>query len=94
MRPPAHSTSSVWVSCRSGRWTSSPKRAARWKLSGNLLGPDSTLFALDRSGTSFAWGAGIQAHWGPLGGRLEYEHFNMPYTDGARLFTAAVTFTF
>lgn len=67
---------------------------ARWSLSGNLQGPNSTLFALDRSGTSFAWGAGIQAHWGPLGGRLEYEHFNMPYTDGARLFTAAVTFTF
>lgn len=67
---------------------------ARWTLSGDLQGPDSTLFALDRSGTSFAWGAGIQAHWGPLGGRLEYEHFNMPYTDGARLFTAAVTFTF
>ena len=67
---------------------------ARWSLSGDLEGPGSTLFALDRSGTSFAWGAGIQAHWGPLGGRLEYEHFNMPYTDGARLFTAAVTFTF
>ena len=30
----------------------------------------------------------------PLGARLEYEHFQMPYTDGARLFTAAVTFTF
>ena len=68
---------------------------ARWKLTGNLQSPKTvTLFALDRSGTSFAWGAGIQAHWGPLGGRLEYEHLQMPYTDGARLFTAAVTFTF
>ncbi|HEX8754918.1 MAG TPA: hypothetical protein VF745_01155 [Steroidobacteraceae bacterium] len=67
---------------------------ARWTLSGNLQGPNSSLFALDRSGTSFVWGAGIQAHWGPLGARLEYEHFQMPYTDGARLYTAAVTFTF
>jgi len=67
---------------------------ARWTLSGNLQGPNNTLFALDRNGTSFAWGAGIQAHWGPLGARLEYEHFQMPYTDGARLYTAAVTFTF
>jgi hypothetical protein len=67
---------------------------ARWTLSGNLQGPNSTLFALDRSGTSFVWGAGIQAHWGPVGARLEYEHFKMPYTDGARLYTAAVTFTF
>ncbi|HUN72791.1 MAG TPA: hypothetical protein VMU52_10795 [Steroidobacteraceae bacterium] len=67
---------------------------ARWTLSGGLQGPDSTLFALNRTGTSFAWGAGVQAHWGPLGGRLEYEHFQMPYSDGARLFSADVTFTF
>ncbi|HXS20654.1 MAG TPA: hypothetical protein VN735_05445 [Steroidobacteraceae bacterium] len=67
---------------------------ARWTLSGNLQGPNSTLFSLDRNGTSFVWGAGIQAHWGPVGARLEYEHFQMPYTDGARLFSADVTFTF
>lgn len=67
---------------------------ARWTLSGDTQGPNSTVFALNRNGTSFAWGAGIQAHWGPLGGRLEYEHFQMPYTDGARLFSADVTFTF
>jgi hypothetical protein len=67
---------------------------ARWRLSGSLPGPNSSLFALNRTGTSFAWGAGVQTHWGPIGGRLEYEHFQMPYTDGARLFTAAVTFTF
>lgn len=67
---------------------------ARWTLSGDTQGPNSSLFELNRSGTNFVWGAGIQAHWGPLGGRLEYEHFQMPYTDGARLFSADVTFTF
>lgn len=67
---------------------------ARWMLSGELQGPNSSLFRLDRKGTSFVWGAGIQTHWGPVGARLEYEHFQMPYTGGARLFTAAVTFTF
>jgi hypothetical protein len=67
---------------------------ARWTLSGDLQGPDSTLFALDRSGTSFAWGAGAQAHYGGVGLRLEYEHFQMPDTDGARLYTVAVMFTF
>ncbi|MDE2262871.1 MAG: hypothetical protein KGL45_10135 [Gammaproteobacteria bacterium] len=67
---------------------------ARWTLSGNPQGPNSTLFSLNRSGTSFVWGAGAQAHWGPLGARLEYEHFQMPYTDGARLYSADVTFTF
>jgi hypothetical protein len=67
---------------------------ARWTLSTDAQGPNSTLFALNRSGTSFVWGAGVQAHWGPIGGRLEYEHFQMPYTDGARLFSGDVTFTF
>ena len=67
---------------------------ARWTLSGNLAGPGSTLVALDSSGTSFAWGAGGQLHWGPVGLRLEYEHFQMPGTDGARLYSASFIFTF
>lgn len=67
---------------------------ARWTLSNNLPGPNSSLLRLDRSGTSFVWGAGIQAHWGPIGARLEYEHFQMPDTGGARLYSADVTFTF
>lgn len=67
---------------------------ARWTLSGNLQGPNSTLFALDRNGTSFAWGAGLQARLSSLGARLEYEHFEMPDTDGARLFSASLIFTF
>jgi hypothetical protein len=67
---------------------------ARWTLSADTPGPNNTLFALNRSGTSFLWGAGVQGHWGPLGARLEYEHFQMPYTDGARLFSADATFTF
>ncbi|HVS76110.1 MAG TPA: hypothetical protein VHE11_04190 [Steroidobacteraceae bacterium] len=77
-----------------GEPSASAARGARWKLSGDLQGPNNSLFALDRNGTSFAWGAGLQAHWGPIGGRLEYEHFQMPDTDGTRLYTAAITFTF
>jgi hypothetical protein len=67
---------------------------ARWSLSDNLQGPGGTLFALDRSGTSFAWGAGGQLHYGPVGVRLEYEHFQMPDTDGARLYSVSLIFTF
>ncbi len=66
---------------------------ARWRLSRSLNQND-YLTRLDRNGTSFAWGAGAQAHFGPLGLRLEYEHFQMPTTDGARLYSADVTFTF
>jgi hypothetical protein len=67
---------------------------ARWQLSGNFLGQNNSLFELDRNGVNFAWGGGIQAHYGPLGVRFEYEHFQMPDTDGARLYTVGVTFTF
>lgn len=67
---------------------------ARWKLSGSFLGPSPSLFALDKNGVNFAWGAGIQAHYGPIGVRFEYEHFQMPDTDGARLYTIGATFTF
>ena|GEM_PF-291697 len=67
---------------------------ARWELSGNVQGPNGSLFSLDTNGVNFAWGGGIQGHYGPLGVRFEYEHFQMPDTDGARLYTAAVTFTF
>lgn len=67
---------------------------ARWELSGDLQGPGSSLLALDRTGVNFVWGVGAQAHYGPIGARFEYEHFQMPDTDGARLYTVAVTFTF
>lgn len=67
---------------------------ARWELSGSFLGPNNSLFDLDTHGVNFAWGTGIQGHYGPIGLRLEYEHFQIPNTGGAKLYTAAVTFTF
>jgi OmpA-OmpF porin, OOP family len=67
---------------------------ARWQLSSSFSGDSGTLFALDSNGTSFAWGAGAQGNVGPVGLRLEYTHFQMPDTGGAKLYTAAVVFTF
>jgi len=55
--------------------------AARWNFNGHT---DSSLFAIDDHGTNFAWGGGAQAHWGPLGLRLEYEQFDVPNTDGVK----------
>jgi len=63
---------------------------ARWQLSGNPR-PNSSLFRLSDNGTEFAWGAGAQAHFGKIAGRLEYERFNLPNTDGARVYTLGVT---
>jgi hypothetical protein len=50
----------------------------------------SPLLAFSNRGTAFAWGVGAQAHIGKIGGRLEFESFNIPNTDGARVFALAV----
>ena len=61
---------------------------ARWQLSGATTNP--ALFAVSDRGTELAWGAGAQLHFGNLGGRLEYERFNMNNTDGVKVYTLAV----
>ncbi len=65
---------------------------ARWKLDGTSgsVAPAGNLFAFSRQGTEFAWGLGAQAHIGNIGGRLEYENFNIPNTSGAKVFSLAV----
>jgi hypothetical protein len=51
--------------------------------------PPGNFFAFSNQGTEFAWGLGAQAHIGNIGGRLEYEDFNIPNTNGAKVFTLA-----
>jgi hypothetical protein len=63
---------------------------ARWSLSGSSSVPSGSLFSFSNHGTEFAWGAGAQAHIGNIGGRLEYERFNVPNTDGARVISLEV----
>ena len=53
---------------------------ARWKLDGSA--PSASF---STSGTEFAWGVGTQAHLGNFGARLEYEHFDIPGTSGAKI---------
>jgi hypothetical protein len=62
---------------------------ARWKLSGSS-GSTGNFFAFSNQGTEFAWGLGAQVHIGNIGGRLEYENFNIPNTNGAKVFSLAV----
>ena len=63
---------------------------ARWETSGSATG----LFDFDDHGTEFAYGAGVQVHWGSLAARLEYEQFDVENTDGVELLTLGATWTF
>jgi hypothetical protein len=64
----------------------------RWQLSGSSASPG--LFQFSENGTRLAWGVGAQAHFGNLIGRLEYEHLNMANTDGARVVSLDVAYSF
>lgn len=65
---------------------------ARWESSARASGI--ALDRLDDSGTEFAWGVGVQARLGSLAARLEYERFDVADTDGAKLLTLGLTWTF
>jgi hypothetical protein len=63
---------------------------ARWTSSGGNTLPSSSFFSLSDNGTQFAWGVGAQLHIGNIGGRLEYENFNIRNTDGANVISLSV----
>ena len=55
---------------------------ARWKLTSTLIQdiyylPEPLVTPRSYSGTNFAWGLGVQAHFKMLGVRLEYEGFEV-----------------
>jgi OmpA-like transmembrane domain len=63
---------------------------ARWTSSGGNSLPSSEFFSLSDNGTQFAWGVGAQLHVGNIGGRLEYENFNIRNTNGANVISLSV----
>lgn len=68
---------------------------ARWNSSGSTtVFPSGNQFSLSDNGTSFAWGGGAQVHFGNIGGRLEYESFNIPHTNGAQVISLEVILSF
>ena len=66
------------------RWTSSGGSSVFFPPTG------SSFFSLSDNGTQFAWGVGGQVHVGNLGGRLEYESFNIRNTNGANVISLSV----
>jgi hypothetical protein len=64
----------------------------RWESNATATGPLG--FRFDDKGTEFGWGVGAQARLGSLGGRLEYEHFDVDHTDGVEALSLSVFWTF
>ncbi len=58
-----------------------------WQIDGR-----SGTFGFDDDDLDFAWGAGIQARFGSLGARLEYEQF--PIIEDEELGTISLSFTY
>lgn len=51
-------------------------------------------FDVDEEGSDFAWGAGVQVHFGSLGARLEYERFNIIRDEHVGAVSLSVIWTF
>jgi outer membrane protein with beta-barrel domain len=64
----------------------------RWESNANASGPLG--FRFNDKGTEFGWGVGVQARLGSLGGRLEYENFDVDHTDGVEALSLSVFWTF
>lgn len=62
-----------------------------WEFKGNST-PAFPAFSIDEDGTEFAWGAGVQAHFGSLGLRLEYERLNI--IEDEKLGTVSLSFIY
>jgi hypothetical protein len=67
--------------------------AIRWDAEDRVNFGDVS-FSNDESGTDLAYGAGVQARFGSLGARLEYERFEVDGTDEVAMLTLGVTYTF
>jgi Outer membrane protein beta-barrel domain len=64
-----------------------------WQFDGHST-PVFSSFQIDEDGTEFAWGAGIQARFGSLGARLEYERFSIIEEEDLGTISLSLTYTF
>jgi hypothetical protein len=67
--------------------------AIRWDAEGRVSF-GGVNFSDTETGTDFAWGGGVQARFGSLAARLEYERFEVDNTDEVAMITLGATFTF
>jgi opacity protein-like surface antigen len=67
--------------------------AASWKVEARANSTTLGGFSTDEDDVDFAWGAGVQARFGSLAGRLEYERFRVVNDDDLDAITLSVTWT-
>jgi len=65
-----------------------------WKFDGHSTGGFAPVFRVNESGTDLAFGAGIQARFGSLGARLEYERFEFVQDEHLDTISLSLTYTF
>ena len=65
-----------------------------WKLDGHSTGGFVPTFRVNESGTDFAYGAGVQLHFGSLGARLEYERFDFARNQTLDAVSLSFLYTF
>jgi opacity protein-like surface antigen len=67
-------------------------KAGLARVDGELNTPGQPSFSFDSDKTKFAWGGGVQAHFGSLAARAEYEQFKL-FGD-EKLGTVSVSFIY
>ena len=58
------------------------------------VSPANAGFSANDDGTDFAWGVGVQARFGSIGARLEYEQFNIIDDEKLGTISLSLTYTF
>jgi opacity protein-like surface antigen len=66
--------------------------ATSWEFDGST--PSFPDFDFDESDVDFAWGVGVQARFGSLGARLEYERFSIIEDEELGTISLSLTYTF
>jgi hypothetical protein len=67
--------------------------ASAWQFDGRST-PAFPAFDINEDDVDFAWGLGVQARFGSLGARLEYEQFNIVRDEKLGTISLSLTYTF
>ena len=65
-----------------------------WQADGYSFGTLAPTFRIDDSGSDFAWGLGVQARFGSLAARAEYERFKVLASEDIGMVSLSVSWTF